>query len=150
VCTCQEDANNLAKTLGGNTRNADILSGCSELVQHNKGDKRKQREMFVRKLKEANMKALKAAAHRKRVEKAKEDLASDWIDDGETGISKRSLQEYRKYKAAQAEFAKKKTKGQKDKDELERVQLDYLAVKNAKDEILQAELTKKVIQIGAD
>jgi hypothetical protein len=153
VCTCQEDANRLAKTLGGSAqavRNADILTGCSELVQHKKGDKRKQREMFVKKLKEANLRALKAAAHRKRVDQAKKDLAKDWSDAGETGISKRSLGEYRKYRAAMANFSKKKVKSQKDKDELEKIQLDYLAVKNAKDEILTAELLKKVVQIGAD
>ena len=63
VCTCQEDANSLIKMIGGSTDKdsmaQSVMSTCSELVKIVKTDRKAQREMFVKKLKEANIRALK-------------------------------------------------------------------------------------------
>jgi hypothetical protein len=50
------------------------MSNCSELVKIVQTDKKAQRAMFVRKLKEAQIRAIKKAAHDKRVKEAKKDL----------------------------------------------------------------------------
>ena len=73
------------------------MSTCSELVKVVKTDRKAQREMFVKKLKEANIRALKQAAHKKRVNEAKADLKITFEIDGKTGLSEKSLAAFKQY-----------------------------------------------------
>jgi hypothetical protein len=112
------------------------MSTCSELVKVVQTDKKAQREMFVRKLKEANIRALKKAAHDKRVKEAKEDLKLTFEIDGKKGLSKKSLLAFKEYQQKASALSKKSVVSVAEKDALELMKLDYLAIKNAKDQIL--------------
>ena len=73
------------------------MSNCSELVKIVQTDKKAQRAMFVKKLKEAQIRAIKKAAHDKRVKEAKEDLKTTFSTEGKTGLSGKSLAAFKKY-----------------------------------------------------
>jgi len=63
--------------------------------------------MFVKKLKEANLRAIKKAAHDKRVKEAKEDLKLTFEIDGKHGLSKKSLIAFKAYQQRAAALSKK-------------------------------------------
>lgn len=125
------------------------MSNCSELVKIVQTDKKAQRAMFVRKLKEAQIRAIKKAAHDKRVKEAKKDLKITFQSEGKTGLSGKSLAAFKKYQQMASKLSKKSVVSQPEKDALELTKLDYLAIKNAKDEILVDILIEKV-KTGTD
>jgi hypothetical protein len=146
VCTCQEDAKVIVKLLGAGDKSTEMLQGCSEFARNKNIDAQNKRAMFVEKIKEANMKALKEAAQKKRTEEMATKLDIVIKEGGEEGIEKETIKAFNEYKQKSQTIAKKTTISEKDRVELERAKNEFDAIKKAKRQILTKQRKGKFME----
>merc|ERR1711981_747277 len=123
-----------------------MLAGCSENTSNAKIHLQKKREEFVEKRKQANEKAVKEAAQKKRTEEKQREL-NDIIKTGGTkALEEKTITAFENYKKKAADLAKKKTITEIDRIELERARNAFDAIKKAKREVLKKESVKKMTE----
>jgi hypothetical protein len=148
ICTCQEDAKEVIKMLGGDTdggRSAYMLGTCSESGSVKKNDAQQKQEERRKAKVAANLKALKDAA-RARIEKEKEGELNTIAKqaDGKKALEQKQLEAFKAFQAearAQEDIAEP-TAAQKKK--LEDLQMQYEATKKVKEQIVIKEVAAAI------
>jgi hypothetical protein len=132
--------------LGAGDKSTEMLQGCSEYARNKNIDAQNKRAMFVEKIKEANVKALKEAAQKKRTEEMQTKLDLVIKEGGETGIEKETIKAFTEYKQKAQSIAKKTKISEKDRVELERAKNEFDAIKKAKRTILVKQRRSKMVE----
>jgi hypothetical protein len=138
VCTCQEDSKFIARMLAGfagDGKAAELMSGCSEGTSNKKIEAKKKRLEFVEKIKEANVKALRAAAQAKRVEEMQTELDVVQKTEGELGLERKTVKAFNQYKQEAQKLEKKTKITEKERQALQKAKDEFNAIKTAKKKI---------------
>jgi hypothetical protein len=157
ICTCQEDARNVIKALGGvsdNTNMDEVLGSCSEIGSVKKNDAKASQEERRQKEEDAKAAAAKEERMNKIVAETETELSAmlEAADSNEQ-LEDKQLKAFDKWQAEasrqDAAVAAKTAITDEEVAELEEFEMKYEAIRTVKTKLRRAEVAKQLSQAKA-